>query len=147
MRTLAKIHNGNPTRSLSSWMDDWFSRDFNTLLNENARWTTPSVNIKETDDHFGLEVAAPGLKKSDFNIELDNGLLTISSEKKVEDTQEEGHYTRKEYSYQSFKRTFTLPDSVDAAGISAVYEDGILNVVLPKKEEAKTQPPKNIEIK
>lgn len=147
MRTLAKIHNGNPTRSLSSWMDDWFSRDFNTLLNENARWTTPSVNIKETDDHFGLEVAAPGLKKSDFNIELDNGLLTISSEKKVEDTLEEGHYTRKEYSYQSFKRTFTLPDSVDAAGISAVYEDGILNVVLPKKEEAKTQPPKNIEIK
>lgn len=147
MRTLAKIHNGNPTRSLSSWMDDWFSRDFNTLLNENARWTTPSVNIKETDDHFGLEVAAPGLKKSDFNIELDNGLLTISSEKKVEDTQDEGHYTRKEYSYQSFKRTFTLPDSVDATGISAVYEDGILNVVLPKKEEAKTQPPKNIEIK
>lgn len=147
MRTLAKIHNGNPTRSLSSWMDDWFSRDFNTLLSENARWTTPSVNIKETDDHFGLEVAAPGLKKSDFNIALDNGLLTISSEKKVEDKQEEGHYTRKEYSYQSFKRTFTLPDSVDAAAISAVYEDGILNVVLPKKEEAKTQPPKTIEIK
>ncbi len=147
MRTLAKIHNGNPTRSLSSWMDDWFSRDFNTLVSDNARWTTPSVNIKETEDHFALEVAAPGLKKSDFNIELDNGLLTISSEKKVEDTQEEGQYTRREYSFQSFKRTFTLPDSVDAASVSAAYEDGILNVVLPKKEEAKTQPPKTIEIK
>ena len=147
MRTLAKIHNDNPTRSLSSWMDDWFSRDFNTLASDNRRWTAPSVNIKETEDHFALEVAAPGLKKTDFNIELDNGLLTISSEKKVEDTQEEGHYTRREYSFQSFKRTFTIPDSVDAASVSAVYEDGILNVVLPKKEEAKKQPTKTIEIK
>ena len=147
MRTLAKIHNGNPTRSLSSWMDDWFSRDFNTLFADNARWNTPSVNIKETDQHFGLEVAAPGLKKSDFNIELDNGLLTISSEVQGEDQKENEHYTRKEYSYQSFKRTFTLPDTVDAAAISAAYEDGILHVTLPKKEEAKKQPAKTIEIK
>ena len=108
---------------------------------------TPPVNIKETEQFFAVELIAPGLKKEDFNIEIDNGLLTISSQTQAEKTeQEEGKYTRKEFTKSSFKRSFTLPETVNEADINAAYADGILTLTLPKKEEALPKAKRLIEI-
>ena len=95
----------------------------------------PAVNIKEEKDKFVLEMAAPGMKKDDFQINLDNYQLTISSEKKEEKKEKEDNYTRREFLYSSFSRSFTLPKTVDIEKIKADYKNGILSVVLPKKEE------------
>jgi len=146
MTALMKVQNGSTLPSLSNWMDEWFNRDFNSLLSPN-NWYMPRVNIKETDEHFMLELAAPGMAKSDFDIELDNGFLTISSEIKHEDKDEQEHYTKREFYHQAFKRSFSLPDSVNMDKVSAEYRDGILFVNLPKKEEAKRKPTKLIQIK
>jgi HSP20 family protein len=95
----------------------------------------PAVNIKEEKDKFVLEMAAPGMKKDDFQINLDNYQLTISSEKKEEKKEKDDNYTRREFFYSTFSRSFTLPKSVDVEKIKADYKNGILSVVLPKKEE------------
>jgi HSP20 family protein len=105
------------------------------------------VNIKESTDEFEVELAAPGLDKKDFNIELNNDMLTISSEKKIENEIKEGQqFARREFSYQSFSRSFTLPNTVDNEKIRAKYENGILRVSIPKKDEAKPKPVKQIDI-
>lgn len=91
-------------------------------------------------------MAAPGLKKSDFKLDLNNQVLSISTEKKEEHEEKEENYTRKEFGYTSFKRTFTLPDTVDDEKITANYQDGVLNILLPKKEEAKQKTARSIEI-
>lgn len=107
--------------------------------------TLPSVNIKETLESFLVEMAAPGMVKEDFCIELKNELLTISSEKKFENETTEGaNYSKREFSYQSFSRSFNLPTSANTEKISAKYENGILFVEIPKKEEAKPKPTKQI---
>lgn len=99
--------------------------------------TVPPVNIKETETAFNLELVAPGLKKENFNIEIEKDLITISSENKTEKTEEtEGKFTRREFRTASFKRSFKLPENVNAEEINAAYQDGILNVTLPKKEIA-----------
>ncbi len=108
-------------------------------------FNTPAVNIRERDQAFVLEIAAPGLQKSDFNIELDNEVLTISASVEKEEAAKE-KYSRKEFSYTNFKRVFTLPDTVNSSEILASYEQGILLVQLPKKEEAQVQPKRLIEI-
>jgi HSP20 family protein len=110
--------------------------------------TLPAANIRETEDQFTIELAAPGKTKDDFNIELDHDLLSISSEAQSEhNTEDEAKkYTRREFSYQSFKRSFTLPETVDFSKISASYNSGILTINLPKREEAKTQPKRLIDI-
>ena len=95
----------------------------------------PAVNIKEENDKFVLEMAAPGMKKDDFQINLDNYQLTISSEKKEEKKEKEDNYTRREFLYSSFSRSFTLPKTIDIEKIKADYKNGILSIVLPKKEE------------
>lgn len=121
---------------------DWANRHFSA-----TNTTMPSVNILETEDHFEVEVAAPGLKKSDFKVQLDRDVLTLSSEKRDEKEEKEGErFTRREFSYQSFSRSFTLPNSADSDKIKATYTDGILKVVIPKREEAKPKPAKQIEI-
>lgn len=107
----------------------------------------PPVNIKETENSFLVELMAPGMKKEDFNIELDNELLTISAEVRSENsTQEEGKFTRREFGYSSFRRSFTLPETVKEEDIKAMYQDGILRIDLPKKEEALPKPKRLIEI-
>jgi HSP20 family protein len=106
----------------------------------------PAVNIKETDSSFGIELAAPGKSKEDFNIEIDHNVLTISSEEKSEKEETQGKYTRKEFNYSSFRRAFTLPETVNTDSINATYENGVLNVALPKKEEALPKPKRLIEI-
>jgi HSP20 family protein len=126
--------------NLFDWRNRNFSRNTTTL---------PSVNVKETNDDFVVEMAAPGMKKDDFDIQLENDMLTIRSEVRHEDGEqnEDGKYTRREFSYQSFQRSFNLNNRVvDDANISATYEDGILQLTLPKKEEAKQKPPRQIEV-
>ncbi|GMT45610.1 MAG: heat-shock protein [bacterium] len=95
----------------------------------------PAVNIKEENDKFVLELAAPGMKKEDFKINLDNYQLTISAETKSEKKEKEDSYTRREFVYNSFSRSFTLPKTIDIDKIKADYRNGILDIVLPKKEE------------
>jgi HSP20 family protein len=125
---------------------DWM--DFTSRHFSSTNTTLPSVNIKEDKEGYEVELAAPGFDKSDFKVELNNDVLTISSDKKVENETKEGEqFTRKEFSYQSFSRSFTLPNTVDSEKISAKYENGILKLCIPKKEEAKPKPSKQIEIK
>jgi len=105
------------------------------------------VNVKESIDGFEVEMAAPGLTKNDFKIELDHDVLTISSEKQAEnETNNDKQFTRREFSYQSFTRSFTLPNSASSENIGAKYENGVLRVIIPKKEEAKPKPIRQISI-
>ncbi|SFG17122.1 MULTISPECIES: Hsp20/alpha crystallin family protein [Salegentibacter] len=140
----------NEANWLPSVFDDMFKTDWlGGTTNVNSIGTSiPAVNIQETEDNFSVEVAAPGKTKEDFNIELDNDVLTISSEEKKENetSEKNGRYTRKEFSYSTFKRAFSLPDSVDSEKISASYKDGVLIIELPKREEAKVQAKRMIEI-
>jgi len=125
----------------TDWLD-WSNRNFSV-----TNTTLPSVNIKENTDAFVVEMAAPGMSKDDFKIELNNNLLSISSEKKIEnETKNDEEYTRREFSYQSFSRAFTLPVTVERDKISAKYDNGILVVNIPKREEAKPKPVKQIAI-
>ena len=134
--------------SLSSWVDDFFDNEFSSgfLANFNKGITLPAVNIKETAEAYMLEIAVPGMKKSDFTIDIDNKVLSIASSTKDTHEEHNANYTRREFGYSSFKRTFTLPDTVEEDNVSATYEDGILKVYLPKREEAKQKPPKRIDI-
>ena len=150
---IMKLLNGktNPMSQMPLLFDDFFNRDiFNWGLSNfsNTNTTIPGVNIKETADTFEVEVAAPGMTKKDFKIELDGNMLTISSEKSDQrEENEDEKYTRKEFSYQSFYRTFNLPkEVVDAEKIEAKYENGLLHLMIPKKEEAKQKPPRLIQI-
>ncbi len=106
----------------------------------------PAVNIKENEKDFELELAVPGRKKDDFNIDVDSNVLTVSSEIKMEDEVDEANYTRKEFGYSSFKRVFTLPETIDEEKIKASYEDGLLKFTLPKKKEALPKPKRLIEL-
>lgn len=132
----------------SSWVDNFFDDELGTgfLSNFNTGMSMPAVNIKEDAENFTLEIAVPGMKKEDFNIDIDNKILSVSSEKRNESQETKGNYTRREFGYSSFKRTFTLPDSVDSDNINATYKNGILSVDLPKKDEAKQKPARQIEI-
>lgn len=137
--------------AMSSLFDDFFTRDLTNwgLTNNSSTQTTiPAVNIRETNDNFEVEMAAPGMNKEDFKVELDGNQLTIYSEKKSEQRQnEENRYSRQEFSYESFQRSFTLPkDVVDADKIEAHYTNGVLHLTIPKKEEVKKRPPRMIEI-
>ena len=131
--------------------DDFFARDlWNWGLSNNSTTNTtiPAINIREDNDNFYVEVAAPGMTKDDFKVELDGTSLTIRSEKENRQEQKEGEkYSRREFSYQSFQRIFELPvHVVDAEHIEAKYENGLLHLVIPKKEEAKQRPPRMIRI-
>lgn len=140
----------NPNNWLPSVFDDMIKTDWlGGTTNVNRIGTSiPAVNIQESEDNFMVAVAVPGKTKEDFNIELDNDVLTISSEEKKENEVKEdnGRFTRREFSYSSFKRAFSLPESVDGEKISASYNNGVLEIKLPKKEEAKVQPKRMIEI-
>lgn len=107
----------------------------------------PPVNVQDNEDNFVVELAAPGKKKEDFKLELDNEILTISSEEKQEEVSDDKtKFTLREFSYKAFERKFTLPETVDNGKISASYEDGILKIEIPKREEAKPAPKRLIDI-
>lgn len=145
--TLVKFNNKH--RAFDPWVDNLF----HTVFNESPvlRHTTPSVNIFELDNRFTVEMAAPGFKKDDFKINLDKKILTISVEEKEKtknetESNEEKRYTKREFAYYTFTRSFTLPEEADENKISAEYVDGILKVDIYKKEEVKNQT-KMIEVK
>ena len=122
---------------------DWSNRNYSTFST-----TLPSVNIKETGDAYLVEMAAPGMNKNDFQIEIHNNVLTIKYESKNEnELSEDENYTRREFCYHSFRRSFNLnKEVVDDAKIKATYKDGILNLSLPKKEEVREKPARLIKI-
>ena len=130
-----------------SIVDEFFGRDFLPNLFEfQTGINMPSVNIVEGKNDFRIEVAAPGLQKDDFKINLDNNVLTISSEMEEKNEEKEERYMRREFSYTSFRRSFSLPQTVEADKISANHNNGVLSISIPKKEEAKVKPAKQIEI-
>ena len=120
-----------------SLLDDFF-KPWNEWFNGNhlSRYmTVPAANIIDKSDQYQLSLAAPGLKKSDFNIDVNGNLLTVSCEKEDKKEEKDNHHTRREYNYSAFSRSFTIPEDVAKDKIEASYEDGVLKVQLPKKEE------------
>ena len=127
--------------------DEFFGKDFlSNLFDTQTGISMPSVNIIEGKEDFKIEVAAPGLEKKDFKIDLNNNVLTISSEKQIKNEESEEKFMRREFSYSSFQRSFALPNTVDPEKINASYKDGVLNILIPKKEEAKEKPTRSIKI-
>jgi HSP20 family protein len=145
--TLVKF-NGNRNRDLANagFSDIFENMLSDTFFSDRLMSRIPAVNISETDGNYHIELAAPGLKKEDFKISLDRDVLTISAEQRTEQAEEEKKYNKREYSYSSFVRSFTLPDSANDENIEAGYHDGVLTINVPKKEEAKIQS-RQIEIK
>ncbi len=149
MNTLVK----NPTRSLrpSSWFspaERFFRNDFLDLWDGDNLNTIPSMNITEDKENYKVELAAPGLKKDDFNIDVEGNLITISCDKETETTEskDKNGYSRTEYNYSCFSRSSTLPDYADTNKITAKYNDGVLNLSIPKKPEAQQSMSKKIKV-
>ncbi|MDB5142187.1 MAG: Hsp20/alpha crystallin family protein [Mucilaginibacter sp.] len=137
--TLVKFNNVQKN-AVSPWFSDVFDSLINdSILNDRSVAKTPAVNIAETENEFHIELAVPGLKKEDFKINLDKNVLSVSAEKKAENVEEGKKYSKREYSYNSFVRSFTLPESADYGKIDAEYTDGVLKLSVAKKEEAKIQ--------
>ncbi len=139
------------SRSYPSLLDRFFENDYFNWSQQNhspSNATLPAVNVKETDESFEIELAVPGFKKEDFKIEVNHNLLTISSEKQEEkETKEDECYACREFSYQSFSRSFTLPESVDNDNINAKYDAGILKISIAKKQIEQAKPNRLIDIK
>lgn len=178
MNALIRNRNNDPYQ-YPSLINGFFSKDLmDELFTPTFNGTAPAVNVREDEDGYYVEVAAPGMNKSDFKLNLDHNRLTISAEKREEkefnnfedqskgkenegeqkqegenenqneqkQNRKKGKYTRREFSYSSFQRTFTLPTTVNGEKINATYNDGVLEVSLPKREEAKVKPSRTIEI-
>jgi HSP20 family protein len=141
------------TKSLMtpSLIDDFF-KPWNEWFDGGVKWskvlTVPAVNVTEKNNHYLVSLAAPGLGKEDFDIKIEGNMMTISSEREESQEEEEEKYTRKEYSYSSFSRSFTLPDDVKMDAVDARYEKGVLNITLPKMDAEKKQSPfKTVSVK
>jgi HSP20 family protein len=136
--TLVKFNNNKGANALMPGFNDVFESIFNdTFFNDRLVTRVPAVNVSETTDQYHLELAAPGLKKQDFRINLDRNVLTIAVEQQTENKEADKRYSKREFSYSAFTRSFTLPDQADHNRIEAAYEDGVLVVDIAKKEEAK----------
>lgn len=120
--------------ALQNWIDDFWDTTKNFGEGLISKFNLPAVNIREKDNTYLIEVAAPGMKKNDFTIEVDENILTIFAEHKDEEIEEKDNYMRKEFNYNSFKRSFTLPNNVSNENIKAKYKEGVLFVTLEKVE-------------
>lgn len=128
--------------------DDFFTRSFADVVGSDFAMNVPSVNVTQSENGFNIELAAPGLNKEDFKINVEKDRLTVSSEKQHEEEVTEEKFTRREFNYSSFSRSFYLPKSIDREAIEASYENGVLRLSLPKKQEVlKEEMGRNIEIK
>ncbi len=136
------LRNYDNLNSFPALFNEFFGEPALAKFNKNL----PSANIKETEDNFGIELVAPGFKKEAFKVEVHERNLTISAEEKTESEEKTETFLRKEYSFGSFTRSFRLPNTVDSDKIEASYEDGVLHLTIPKKEEAKPKEPKLISI-
>src|ERR1700748_2145530 len=138
--TLVKFANGHKNHGVNPFFNDVFDSILNdSFLSDKLASRVPAVNISESENEFHIELAAPGLKKEDFKINLDKNVLSVSADKKTETTDETKKFSKREYNYTSFNRSFTLPESADQTDIEADYTDGILKLTIAKKEEAKVQ--------
>ena len=137
-------HRFSPVFS-DTW-NDFFNKDFTQLMGHEGGNNWAKVNVVELDKGYRIEVAAPGLSKEDFELKVDGDVLTIKAKREANTPQEGEKYTRREFSFHSFQRSFTLPDTVDTANVEARYVDGILHVSLAKKEEAVVAPARVIDI-
>jgi HSP20 family protein len=138
--TLVKFNNGLKNNARGPFFNDVFDSILNdSFLGDKLVARIPAVNISETENEFQVELAVPGLKKEDLKISLDKNVLTVAAEKKTENVEEGKKFSKREYSYNSFSRSFTLPESADHSKIEADYTDGILTLSITKKEEAKFQ--------
>jgi HSP20 family protein len=136
--TLVKFNN-NRSNTLLPGFNDVFESIFNdTFFNDRMVTRVPAVNISETENNYHVELAVPGLKKEDFKLNLEQNVLTISVEQNAENQDNQKNYSKREFSYSSFVRSFTLPESADDSNINATYTDGILGIDIAKREEAKT---------
>lgn len=138
------------SEQVPSLFDDFF-KPWNEWFDNGGLWNKtmnmPAVNITENKDRYEVSLAVPGMKKNDFNIDVDGNMITISCEKEETKEEKEKKFTKKEYNYSSFSRSFTLPDEVNKEKIEANYEDGLLKISLPRKEEAKKDSAKHIAVK
>jgi len=130
---------------LPSLIDEMFNNDY--AGGTAVRTSQPAVNISESEDHFSLEMVIPGFSKEDVSIEVDKDVLTIFSEVATENEEKTEQFTRKEFVKKSFKRSFNLPETVNQENIKGSYDNGILNIELPKKDEALPQPKRKISLK
>ncbi|MGF7037194.1 Hsp20/alpha crystallin family protein [Mucilaginibacter lappiensis] len=138
--TLVKFNNGLKNNAVGPFFNDVFDSILNdSFIGDKLVARVPAVNIAENENEFHIELASPGLKKEDFKINLDKNVLTVSAERKSENVEEGKKFSKREYSYNSFTRSFTLPESADHSKIEADYTDGILKLTVAKKEEAKFQ--------
>lgn len=144
--TLVKFNSNNNKNDLMTGLDVFDSIFNDTFFLNRTMTRVPGANISESKDHYHVELAAPGLKKEDFKLHLKKNMLSISVEQTGQQTQSERNYNKREFSYSSFVRSFTLPESADENGIEAKYTDGVLSIDIPKREEAKIQS-RQIEIK
>ena len=139
--TYSKFNQVVPSGSLNKWIDTLFNTTLADAMGTDFTVSSPSVNVIEQDKHFTMELAAPGLEKKDFNIRIENDYLVISAEKKTESEETvKPNFTRREFNYASFKRSFQLDDNINREGITASYENGVLNITLPKKDETWKKP-------
>lgn len=136
-----------PSLLSGSLLSDFFDGDRYFDADWLRKQSVPAVNVKELDNQYEIDIAAPGLSKNDFNITVDNGILTVSAEKREEKEEKGKTYTRREFSYSSFARSFALPENVDEETIDAHYEDGILILKVNKKKQTKEAKKKAIEVK
>lgn len=132
--------------NLPEWLEDFFSTELPDLNNFRRSASVPAVNISEQADKYKIEVAAPGYTKEDFMVDVDNNVLSIFSEKKNDNNENNGNFTKREFNYSSFRRTFTLPDTANVESIQAKYDNGILVVEIAKKETAVMKPKRSISI-
>ena len=153
MKTLVRTNGLFPTvesKLINNFFVDFITKDLYDWTDRNfaaVGSNLPSVNLKESDKKIEIELAAPGMKREDFKVEIENDVLMISSEKEEEREEKKENYVRKEFNYQAFSRSFNLPETIDENKIEANYKDGILHVVVAKKEGAKKRPVKTIPIK
>jgi HSP20 family protein len=131
-KTAPALSNGS-MKAMPKKVDDFFEQSIDDFFNLPKNALIPAVNIKQSDKHYALKIAAPGLKKKDFKVAINDGILTISAEKESRKEDSNKKYTRREYSYNAFSRSFTLPNELKAKAAKTQYKDGILTVNVPKK--------------
>lgn len=147
MEEIAMIPMLRDRSAMPRFVDEFFvNEQLGRFLNESENATIPQANIREGKEGFAIEVAAPGFDKQDFRVNLNNNALEISSEREEKGNEEYENVTRREFRYSSFRRTFTLPKSADTDRIEATYRNGILSVSIPKREEAKAKPARQIAV-
>ena len=131
---------------IGSLVDDFFNRGLSDVFSADFVLSRPSVNIAESDEAFQIEVAAPGLDKNDFDLKLEGDILTISAQKQHSTEEQQDQYTRREFNFSSFTRSFQLPKEIDSSSIKATYDKGVLHLQLPKLQKEIVKPYKQIEI-